>query len=176
MSPRWSSHPEFFICKIELIKCAFFSSKPVVRTEGECECESTACLGWWKRVLWGGIVHPSTSWHAEGVWGRCNKRQKLVRILPQRLLLTVSRTQWLQATSLPPPLPSYLKTASSVTEGSGLFAGIQLLLLIPFKPSPTRFPGQLLFCLKPSSGFPSHWEENISSRPKSHVQSNPRFI
>lgn len=62
-------------------------------------------------------------------------------VFPQRSLLTVSETHRMQSTSLP-LLPSYLQIASSVTEGSGLFVGILLLLLIPFKPFPTQFPEQ----------------------------------
>ena len=63
---------------------------------------------------------------------------------PQHSLLTVSKTRWVQSTPLPPLLPSYLKIASSVTEESGLFVGILLLLLIPFKPfSKSPISGEL---------------------------------
>lgn len=175
MSPRWSSHPEFFISKTELTKSAFFSSKPVVRMEGECECESAACLGRWKRVLWGGVVRPIHVLVYRGGLRETQWETETGSHLSHGAFCWPSPKHMNQSTSLPPLLPSYLKIASSVTEGSGPFVGILLLLLIPFKPFPTQFPEQLLFCLKPSSGFPSHWEENIYSRPQSHVQSNHRL-
>lgn len=93
---------------------------------------------------------------------------------PRRILLTVSKTH--ESVHFFASFAAILSQDSIICHrGSGPFVGILLLLLIPFKPFPTQFPEQLLFCLKPSSGFPSHWEENIYSRPQSHVQSNPQL-
>lgn len=175
MSPRWSSHPEFFISKIELTKSAFFSSKPVVRTEGECECESAACLGRGKRFLWGGMVRPI---HVLACRGGLRETQWEAETGSH---LSHSAFYWPSPKHMNPvhffaSFAAILSQDSIICHGgSGPFVGILLLLLIPFKPFPTQFPEQLLFCLKPSSGFPSHWEENIYSRPQSHVQSNHRL-
>ena len=137
--------------------------------------ESAACLGRWKRVLWGGTVRPSTSWRAEGAEG--DEVGDRNRFASSRSAFYCPSPEHSDSRPLLCLLPCHLISRQHpLSLQKWPLCWIQLLLLIPFKPSPTRFPGQLLFCLKPSSGFPSQWEENICSWPQSHVQSTPRFI